>query len=75
MIGALLLLWGIGIIVLAFKLQTQIQVGTDAQAVYARELYNDHPFIFCTFTALSLAGWPLILVYVIVKKKGTTHGN
>jgi hypothetical protein len=77
LIGFLLLLWGVGIVLFAFKLQTNIQKAAEPEWQYARDLYDQAPILFCTLNALALALWPVILVYLLYKTyvKGSTHGN
>lgn len=75
--GLALLVWGIGITLLAFNLQTKIQEGTEYEWRQARDLYDRAPIIFCLCMAVSLAFWPLVFIYVMYKSfaKGTKHGN
>jgi hypothetical protein len=73
-LGTLLLLWGIGIVGLAFYLQTKIQEGDEPQWQRGRELYNAAPITFCITMAIALSLWPGILIYTIITK-GTPHGN
>lgn len=75
--GILLLIWGIGVVGLAFKLQTEIQESTDPEWVYAKDLYNEAPIIFCVSMAIALAAWPIALAVVLYKAfaKGKQNGN
>lgn len=75
--GILLLVWGIGIVLLAFSLQTKIQEGTEPEWRRARELYDNAPIIFCSLMFVMLACWPGILTYLLYKSfsKGANHGN
>lgn len=76
-VGALLLIWGIGIVVLAFNIQTRIQEGQEAEWKRARELYDHAPITFCVIMFAMLSCWPLILSYLIYTNftRGTKHGN
>lgn len=76
-VGIALLIWGIGITLLAFSVQTQIQEGTDPEWQKARGLYDNAPITFCVIMFVMLSLWPMILVYLIYKNfsKGVKHGN
>lgn len=76
-IGFALLIWGIGITLLAFTIQTAIQEGKDPEWVYARKIYDQAPITFCVIMFVMLSIWPIMLLYVLYKgsKKGTKHGN
>lgn len=76
-IGSLLLIWGIGIVILAFKLQTNIQEGADPEWRKARDLYSEAPILFCSCMFVALSLWPGILSYLLYKTfvKGKSHGN
>lgn len=65
--GILLLLWGIGVTVLAFKMQTHIQEAAEPEWRHARELYDQAPFVFCSCMFVALALWPAILAFMIYK--------
>jgi hypothetical protein len=78
MIGFLLLFWGIGIVLLAFNLQTKIQEAAEPEWQHARNLYDQAPIIFCIIMFFALALWPGILCYLLYKtfaKGSKTHGN
>jgi len=76
-LGFTLLVWGVVIVLLAFKMQTKIQEGTDPEWRHARELYDMAPIIFCSCMFVALACWPFILCYLMYKffAKGSTNGN
>jgi hypothetical protein len=65
--GILLLVWGIGIVLLAFSLQSKIQDAEEHPYKYARELYDQHPLIFCTTMSISLILWPVVAGFVLYK--------
>jgi hypothetical protein len=76
--ASLLLIWGIGIVLLAFKLQTNIQEGAEPEWRHARDLYDQAPILFCSVMFLALAAWPIILGILLYKtfvKGKTSHGN
>lgn len=64
-IGWLLLVWGIGIVLLAFKIQSDIQKAEDPQSQKARELYDSAPILFCMMMAVSLMFWPIHLLKLL----------
>ena len=72
--GILLLIWGIGITLLAFKIQSDIQEAKDLDSQNARDMYDDHPILFCIVMGLTLIAWPLFLVRLIFKSN-TEKGN
>lgn len=64
--GWLLLVWGIGIVLLAFKIQSDIQKAEDPHSRKARELYDNAPILFCLMMGLVLMFWPIHLVKVLL---------
>lgn len=73
--GILLLIWGIGIVILAFKIQSDIQEAKDDDSQRAKELYNESPILFCSMMGLTLLAWPLYLVSFIIKDVKAKKGN
>lgn len=74
--GILLLIWGVGVVLLAFRMQTEIQESTDPDWVRAKELYDEAPITFCVSMGIALACWPIVAAILVFKAlKGTSHGN
>lgn len=64
--GTLLLIWGVGIVLLAFKIQSDIQKAEDPDSKRARELYDNSPILFCIMMAIALIFWPIHLAKLLL---------
>jgi hypothetical protein len=65
--GYLLLIWGIGIVILALKIQSDIQEAKTPDTKMAREMFDNNPIIFCVIMGLTLLAWPLYLIKFLMQ--------